>query len=717
MRHRSELTVEFERLRDSLIEAIRDEKIARVESCLDVYRVAVEAFLDKLNEYGAVYDFKSARREASSLEGGWPEIEWIKDDLRVVIDAAIKYGSDDVLRKVVFFPLALATTALHERNYYVFEQFLSWVGFAYRRGVEVLQIQRRGMLTEMIATFTREVADYYVEPQLRYATAAQDIERYADFCRGIVIAFSDLMKAAFDARDVSGFRLFVTTLEGLFDGNVRHGETDEELLRWQLEHGDVNPAQRAEIETKLEVATSLQEANAQTQRARNEAFFGMGAWLIQTHLTAPAGVEDARLYYDAIPLRLDIVSLTDLFYGLWKQHAGERIFGWEMWVMENAPRRQAIAVNFDYYLSRFYCIKALETLQGTQNAASLPLNEGIVYLAAGDDSELRRAATELERNQAKLEPVVGAALFMSVEAFLRLLADAVDRQKRHEADLLVRAPVDEKRVERFIQNVVKQWRSNGVVRQMVKDYGVTHHGGEAPDGPLIYGFNVIDRKDVYVADSKLHADDWGSEYGRSIASTEDEVVMAAITQAARDGGPGGNASVIETLDNSLSAFGGTYEPNVIVLLNAWSLILTIERASEFRRADSSERFPGGALIGRYRGIPIFRVHSRAGRGHLLIIDLKRLGRWFQYEPRRVFDEERRVEVFNFLIKAYDEQSAREAIRKSPKLSVDPDTKQRQGIEEAVRRLQQRVHLRIVEQFEYRIEDPSAAVRLTYARKR
>ena len=32
-------------------------------------------------------------------------------------------------------------------------------------------------------------------------------------------------------------------------------------------------------------------------------------------------------------------QLTNLFYRVWEQRTGERVFGWEWWVMEEAPRR------------------------------------------------------------------------------------------------------------------------------------------------------------------------------------------------------------------------------------------------------------------------------------------------------------------------------------------------------------------------------------------
>ena len=220
---------------------------------------------------------------------------------------------------------------------------------------------------------------------------------------------------------------------------------------------------------------------------------------------------------------------------------------------------------------------------------------------------------------------------------------------------------------------------------------------------------------MYVVNPRLHSGDWGSDYGRSIASTENEIVMSAISRAVRERPAGRNKKTVTVrLDEAIQGLEPPYKATAIILMNAWRVVLDVQSSTEFRRPDAPSDFNEQTLVGYYRGIPIFRVHSRAQRERVLVLDLARLGRWLQYEPRQVFSEERRIEAFTFYIKAYDETTAREAIQKGPKLAIDPDTKEKQELREAVHRLRQRVHLRILEQFEYRIEDPAAGIGMTFS---
>lgn len=721
MRRQSDLTVEFERLRDSLVEAIHAGKVSRVESCLDVYRAAVQAFLEKLREFGAVYDFEAARQEASSIEGGWAEIEWIKNDLRGAIDAAFKGKSDEVLRKVIFFPLSLALRALQEGNYYVFEQFLWWMGFSYQKSRERPGQREQRDTIELIATFFRDMSDYSIEPQFRYAATAEEIKRHAEFSRGVILVLSQLLKAAFDNRDLFGFRVFAETLSALFEGLRREGgEGDEELLRWRLQQGNVAPQEHEEIQEKLDLARRVRQASAEVDRTRNEAFFGMGAWIVQKHLATEEGVTEVRSYCDVIRVSIEIGPLTALYYDLSKKRVGERVFGWEAWIMEEAPRRQVVSINFDYYLSRFYVLKALEALRGVSHEAGaaieLPLNDDLEFLAGREDGELQRAIKEIEERKEKLGPLVDSSQIDAIPVFREILARAVARQKTKEADELIAAPLDTPKVRGFISNVVREWRRGAVVRAIVEGYGNTKTGGEAPEGLGYYGFNVIDRKDVYVAGSRVHASDWGTEHGRSIAATENQLVMGLISKAIRERNVGrGRVDAVGQIDQAIRELSETHTPNVVILSSAWHVATQLRQAESFR-ASEPQGVGARDFVGFYRDIPVFQVHGRGERGRVYTLDLKRLGTWWQYSPRRVFPDEEIVGVFSFYLRAYDEVGARELLRKRPKLATDSDTGQRLEAAEALRQLQQRVHLRILEQFEYRVDDSAAGIRMTLPRE-
>jgi len=711
--------VEFERLRDTLVEAIREEKISRVESCLEVYRVAVEAFVGKLREYGALYNFDAARREASSIEGGWPEIEWIKDDLRVTIDAAFKYRSPQILRKVIFFPIALALIALDESEYYVFEQFLSWAVFSYRKGRELPTEDERREIVELIARFLREISDYQIEPRFRYATDGTEIDRTAEFSRGMVVVWSQLLKAAFDKRDANGFRLFAQTLSGLKRLEDETSGMNDELLRLQPEQPDLPVREREEIQQKADMAVRVRRAREHFDRLRDEAMFGIGAWAVQKHLELDGGVPDIPSYYEVLQVFGDLTELTTLYYGLWKQSDRERMFGWEWWIMEEVPDRQTVSIDFNYYLSRFYCLKALEVLRGhTAGEAArvgIPLDESLEFMVGRPDGDLERALNEIREKREKLSPMVDAGGIDAIPKLKEILQQGLARQREKETSELIAAPLDDGKVQGFLRNVIREWRQGAVLRAVVRRYGDFIPAGAAPEKLGFYGFNVMDRKDVYVAKSRVHASDWGEEYGRSIARSENEVVLSTIAKAIMER----DASKVKTpaltrLDEAIATLSARCSPNVLVLSHAWHIATMMQQSPDFRAGELSG-FSTRDFIGYYRDIPVFQIHGRGERARVYVLDLKQLGTWYQYSTRQVFEGELAIEIFRFYLQPYDEGRARELLRERPKLTVDEHTGQPLEESEAIRRLQKSVHLRILEQFEYKVENADAGMKLILPR--
>jgi hypothetical protein len=332
------------------------------------------------------------------------------------------------------------------------------------------------------------------------------------------------------------------------------------------------------------------------------------------------------------------------------------------------------------------------------------------------EGQLEKALAEIEEKKEKLSSLTNSISSESIPMFRSILLRAVRRQKDKEEEELIVAPLDPTKIRRFVANVIGEWRKAALIRGIIEKYGKMRKSGTGPTGIGFYGFNTIEPKDIYVEKSRLHASDWGSQHGRSIASTENDVVVATISKVISEKDHSRSKTrPLDIIDSALTDPDKRYSPNVILLGNALHIADEVRNASAFRMGEL-EGFTSMDFVGFYREIPAFHLFTRGERSRVYLLDLRRLGTWHQYEPKETFpEEEESVSVFRFYLRAYDDDRARELLEKRPELRVDPRTKERLSFEGAIRRLLQQVHLRILEQFEFKIEDQSAGIKLVFPR--
>jgi hypothetical protein len=256
--------------------------------------------------------------------------------------------------------------------------------------------------------------------------------------------------------------------------------------------------------------------------------------------------------------------------------------------------------------------------------------------------------------------------------------------------------------------VLREWRSGAVVRQIVQRYNAYEFVGEPAKDVELYGFNVLDRKDVYVKESRVSARGWGENYGRELARSENAIILTGIVpllKPLRKEAVSGEEipQAVEDAIGKLKARG--YKP-IVLVLNAWYATRALEVAGGSRRDDVI----GEGQLGEkhFRRTPLYNLNYQyQGKPVIGVVDLTRFGKWRQYKPEQVLEGEQYIsEGLSFCIRPYTRESAEELLRKRPELMRDREGRER-SFEEAISEVQEQVHLRIVEQYEYRIIDESA----------
>jgi hypothetical protein len=200
---------------------------------------------------------------------------------------------------------------------------------------------------------------------------------------------------------------------------------------------------------------------------------------------------------------------------------------------------------------------------------------------------------------------------------------------------------------------------------------------------------------------------WGEQYGAGIADGENKDVMKNITEAlpSFSDSPIDDNEMAKAVDEVLLRLDTTAYDPIILIIDSWSASRTLESSDAFSRPDTIERKP--RLLGYYKKKPMFRLYVRL-KPAIVIVDIKKLAVWKQFKPKLTLDGERYIsDEFALYVKEYSRDSAQALMAKQPHLLIDKATGQPRPEEEVLNEFQQRVHFRIVEQYEFEILDRNA----------
>lgn len=717
-----DLQAELSYLRDNLVEGIRQGKTALVKDGLEMYKTLISAFIDKLKQFGSPYDRKRAIQELSAIEGGWSEIAWIKDDLHETIDVSLNTKNIHVIRDVLYFPIHLASMAFIERDYYIFHQFINWVPYYYIKSLSIRDSKIRDFIMDRCWRWLKEISDFIISDDLKRISNDEEIEKAHEFADGVILVFNQLLKSAYDNRELNHFKTFVHRMESLFEYYKEFvRESKPEDIRWRLENQHLSYEEKDALEKELKLRKKHVCVLEEIELKKKIVLYGINAWILRHYDDGKLKIEEFKKWHESIPSFGDLKEIWELFLKA-EEDETQHELGWDWWELDEHPEGKVIWVSFDQSLRLLFCIKCLEILKAMTPAqreqATIPHSSAILYLAESEDSPFRQVLKKIKEEDEKWRPIIGDKGVDAIPAFGEILTKAVKAQKEKEVENLIKAPLCGERIEEVKKDILKEWKNNAAIRHIVQNYGTYKYCLTPPEGMAFFGLNVIDTKEVYVKESRISALGWGEHYGRSLAKGENEFVLEKILSGLPSfrSQPIPDKEIAETTDEVLSKLKNAGYNPVILILNAWFALRVFETMDEFDLPDEREK--DLKLVGYYKRNPLFSFNYR-GKPLLIVADVKKLGVWQQFKPKQLLDEEEYIsiddqDIFSFCITSFTKESALEFIQKQSQFRQDKDGHKRPK-EEMVTELLQRVRLRIVEQFDFEVIDRNAGYKISVSK--
>ena len=223
----------YRELRISLFLPSKNNHSGVIEELIALYIKLAETFSEQMVKYTA----EEASKERRSYFGIWKEADWLSSDIRELCDRAIASHDKDIIQQVVYLPVDIARQAIEKNNHYLFQEFMLFTESLYRYARKEQDKELKKFLIDCSWRHLKETARFSIEPKLmRDDLKPQEAESLKDFGIYLLPCFQNLLKQAYDNRDLESFKTFRQETKKLFEhlspniGDMMEGKKDQNVF-------------------------------------------------------------------------------------------------------------------------------------------------------------------------------------------------------------------------------------------------------------------------------------------------------------------------------------------------------------------------------------------------------------------------------------------------------------------------------------------------------
>lgn len=713
---------ELQSTKDQLVAAIKSVSLGAIEELKQTYLHLAETFLETIHQFGGGFSAEQAKKERGNIFEGWNEIRWLSRDIRELIIVAADTDNRDVISDIAFLPIAIAIRAIQAKDHFLFQEFVGYSPFLYYLTKDKPDSEVKSFMIERSWRYLKELSDFHIEPQLKdrdNEVSLTDLKEYEDFAIYLFKIFQTLLKSAFDYKDLSTFKVILNEFSRLY----RHFEPEnehpnatylEQSLVWAK-----SDEEKTDIQNKLTFQRA-QEASAEKIRlAKEQVFFGLASKIFDKY-KQKSDSEPLKNFFDAVSsyIPTDTARLTTVFNSSRSFNTEDR-WGWDDWEMVADGEVHSIDVHGK--LDQLYCVIALQILknQNAQQIAqiNIPPSRDLAFL-----SEERPGANNLtvilnsiESNPEQWSFVLGEAERAKVETFKNILKKAREEQEKNEEEYLKTVKIDPDKLKEFRDKIKESFYQSGYLRPILKEFGIYKDSiSETPDKNISsWGYNQIDEKAAFIKDWYVHYSGWGENYGRGMASSEDQLIFERMVEGAGSKKDVIKQDVISEIEKvlnenkfnnpiALQTLDHMYEYDYLQKSDLF--VSRYTRDCPKTKVDSSHGYKGILKIAG-QNVPVVDIFVRKKelKNKVIVTDLSNFGVLNQYSPiDKVEDKECGYDIFFIRVTDLnqDDQRRQKIIDDNPTWLQEHENKE--GY------LRQKALINLYQKFEFKIIEPKSA---------
>ena len=336
-----EISDEISGIKDQFIHAIRNKQHNQIDRLSNLYIRLTDEFLEYIEKYDEI-PHANIHVTKQDLINKMERSIWLPIFSIDVFYQTMESHDTWIIRRIFDLARIMSSRAIEKDNYNLFKEFIRFPVKLYESSSEEKDEQLKKLLIKFSCQYLEDVYNVIVS-QLRQGTInvnAEQEKHIEEYAGHILFIFNELLKQAFDYKDLDSFKKFQQMVEDRF------GDSKSHLLRY-----------------------CSNEREGEIKSRRNLMYFGLASGILYQRLDERANnkkkpslnIKNAyrsKEFYDSIcsVFSSDIDEFAASFLTIWNNNDID-FWGWDTWA------KKAYSLHFLDDLKKFYIVHLLFLLK------------------------------------------------------------------------------------------------------------------------------------------------------------------------------------------------------------------------------------------------------------------------------------------------------------------------------------------------------------------
>ncbi|MFZ5517689.1 MAG: hypothetical protein ACOY90_13665, partial [Candidatus Zhuqueibacterota bacterium] len=718
---------EFDEFKVAIRNIINNRNPEELDDYLNIYYSVISSFIEEMKIFQLL-------NNTQGLFNNWKPYEKIVRDLYHIIDETLRTGMQEIFTEVGYFPLRIILLSFQSNVIFTFSRLLYFYPYIYSKVVHQDEQIQTEFIKDRCVGWLKEFVQFRLQKEFEKSENDSRIIELNKYTLEIYLVFQTYLIMSIENKDFKFFEHAYNELMDFFkylDRNYHYYDNKEFELKLKLNEAKENNNDITNIENELNKIKTTKDIVNKKHEDKKYISFAINSWMIflyQINKDHPKHLQKGHLiqfYSISNGAFENIIELTNLYSTAISEDRNYG-FNWRNFELDEPPEGKTYTpISSDSWLPWYYCIKGISIGKFPDNFDKIQESksfsefryERIEHICTQIKENLYqwaeiiavKKANKISGNEIRSSETDKTDIENRIDQFLSFNKKLLERHDLLKENKLIEKELSKIKIEDFKSNFKNSWENNCIGHYILSSYSNYEeipYNGEKLKSEW-FGFNQLDVKGAFV-DNDDSFSGWGQAYGQGIGNYENVRIFSELFKYAsvhKDINNNlENPPILESILELIDLFKkkNEFSPNIIFIPHEWSYHKKLANSHLFiPNWKMSPKPKFREQIGLLENTPIFLSYEYENT--IGVFNLKNYCNMKQFISDKFFNKK-----FDMFIKSVTKEMAIEFIKTNVELKKDKDGTLLSD-EDATRNLLQKVHIKIIENFELNIINKEAGV--------
>jgi len=466
-------------IEDDIIVSIKNKKRKDLEEIRE-FLIEVPGKFSSLIKY----NFEAAKRERTSIGGGWENIKLVVEIIRHASVEAMEIDDQDILLRIISIPFLVMINAATDGDHYIFQEFSTFINYLYFLSNKYNHKQSSGICFDRSLIYPQEISNLYLSRLIDESSFTNIHNNY--FSVPLLKSYQEILKELINSNaEKSKFVDALSGFKNLFNSNYYHVNNDDDNTFYKLQ--DESYLDVMNITIKGKIFSEIQLDKIIISLALLNFALKKSNYIFNEYSEELSNILPKNINYITYVFEKAIDFVT------------EEKWGWYNWEIEYSSIPVFRSIDFD--LSKAYLVFILKHVTSFSDIKDRYLiGKNLYYYINNKESKIIKMLS-LKPDDILYNSVSEEEL-KKIPLLLKYFQKIVEKFEINKNNIISGSPLDDNLIKQFKDNVLEGYKNNFGLKDLYSFVQKKKQTNKIDTKKIKGGYFQIIDKEPYVAENQ-----------------------------------------------------------------------------------------------------------------------------------------------------------------------------------------------------------------------